>query len=143
MAAPSRSAPLDRSIAKAAHSRPAERRKRRYALAIVTAVCVAITVLGLGAHLGAFQPQRTTNPSQRLGEQSAPTTDADENRTGKIVLQTQPEQCVQMKFDNSNGRFTDRLKPCEDQIRFDEHGRPIPMGTIHRLDAISRSFFGH
>jgi hypothetical protein len=67
----------------------------------------------------------------------------DESRTGKIVLQANPDQCAQMKFDNANGRFTEGLKPCDNQIQFDEHGRPIPIGTIHRLDAISRSFFGH
>jgi hypothetical protein len=58
------------------------------------------------------------------------------------VLQTSPDQCAEMKFDNTDGRFVDGLKPCDDQIKFDQHGRPIPMGTIHRLDAISRSFFG-
>ena len=63
--------------------------------------------------------------------------------TGKIVLQTDPDQCAQMKFDNANGQLIEHLKPCEKDIRFDEHGRAMPMGTVHRLDAISKSFFGN
>ena len=139
MAAPRARTRPNRPLAKAAHSRPAERWKNRYALTSVAAVCVAMTVLGVSVHFGLFSPSVAANPSQ----QSASATNADETRAGKLVLQTEPEQCTQMKFDNTNGHFIEGLKPCENQIQFDEHGRPIPMGTIHRLDAISKSFFGH
>ncbi len=125
---------LGRPTAKKAHPRPARGSKRWYALTIVAAVCAIIIYLGVSAPFGSFQ-------SQRIAEQSAPTLDS-ESRTGKIVLQTNPDQCEQIKFDNANGRFIDGLKPCDNQIQFDDHGRPIPLGTIHRLDAINRSFFG-
>jgi hypothetical protein len=121
--------------AKKAHPHSAKRPKRWYALTIVAAACAAIIYLGLDWQLGSAQSQRTA-------ERPAPSAGADESRTGKIVLQTSPGQCAEMKFDNTDGRFVDGLKPCDNQIKFDEHGRPIPMGTIHRLDAISRSFFG-
>jgi hypothetical protein len=120
--------------AKKAHPHSAKRPKRWYALTIVAAACAAIVYLGLNWQLGSA-PQRVT-------ERPAPSAEAGESRTGKIVLQTNPDHCAEMKFDNSDGRFVDGLKPCDNQIKFDEHGRPIPMGTIHRLDAISRSSFG-
>ena len=102
---------------------------------MVAVACAAIIYLGANRQFGSAQ-------SQRIAERPTPAHDADESRTGKIILQTNPDQCAEMKFDNANGQFADDLKPCDNQIKFDEHGRPIPMGTIHRLDAISRSFFG-
>jgi hypothetical protein len=45
-------------------------------------------------------------------------------------------------FDNTDGRLIENLKPCEKDIRFDARGRAMPMGTVHRLDAISKSFLG-
>lgn len=121
--------------AKKACPSSAKRSKRWYALTMVAVACAAIIYLGANWQFGSAQ-------SQRIAERPTPAHDADESRTGKIVLQTNPDQCAEMKFDNANGRFVDGLKPCDNQIEFDEHGRPIPMGTIHRLDAISRSFFG-
>lgn len=121
--------------AKKACPRSAKRSKRWYALTMVAVACAAIIYLGANWQFGSAQ-------SQRIAERPTPAHDADELRTGKIVLQTNPDQCAEMKFDNANGQFVDGLKPCDNQIEFDEHGRPIPMGTIHRLDAISRSFFG-
>jgi hypothetical protein len=120
--------------AKKPRPRAAKRSKRWYAVTIVAFACAAIIYLGTNWYAGSSQWQRA--------EQSAPAHAADESRTGKIVLQTNPDQCAQMEFDNANGHFVDGLKPCDNQVKFDEHGRPIPMGTIHRLDAISRSFFG-
>lgn len=119
--------------AKKAYPRPARRSKPWYPLIIVAIACAAIIYLGAGWYVGSSQ-------SQRVAEQPAP--GADESRTGKIVLQTNPDQCAQKDFDNANGRFGDDLKPCDNQIKFDEQGRPIPMGTIHRLGNISKSFFG-
>jgi hypothetical protein len=120
--------------AKKAHPHSAKRLKRWYALTIVAAACAAIVYLGLNWRLG--------SAPQRIAERPAPSAGADESRTGRIVLQTNPDHCAEMKFDNTDGRVVDGLKPCDNQIKFDERGRPIPMGTIHRLDSISRSFSG-
>lgn len=121
--------------ARKAHQHSAKRPKRWYALIIVAAACATIIYLGLNWQLGSAQ-------SQRIAERPAQSAEADESRSGRIVVQTNPDQCTEMKFDNTNGGVVDGLKPCGNQIKFDEHGRPIPMGTIHRLDAIGRSFFG-
>lgn len=122
--------------AKTARLRPVRKSKRWYVLVIVAAVCAVVIHLGMSARFGAFQ-------AQSIAERSAPTPDPKEIRTGKIVLQTDPDQCAQMKFDNANGQLIEHLKPCEKDIRFDERGRAMPMGTVHRLDAISKSFFGN
>jgi hypothetical protein len=49
--------------------------------------------------------------------------------------------CVHQRFDNKTGRMTRSQEPCE--LARDSNGIPIPLGTIHRLDAISRAFSGH
>ena len=122
--------------AKTARPRPVRKSKRWYVLFTVAAVCAVLVYLGTNARFGAFQ-------AQSIAEPSAPTSEAKEIRTGKIVLQTDPDQCAQMKFDNTDGRLIENLKPCEKDIRFDARGRAMPMGTVHRLDAISKSFFGN
>ena len=130
-------------MAKKAQPRPPKRSKRWYALTMVAAVCIVIVYLGASAHLWPFQSQRMPEQPRRAAGPSAQSLDSNESRTGKIVLQTNPDQCELMKFDNDTGRVIEDLKPCDNNVILDEHGRPLPMGTIHRLDAISRSFFGH
>ena len=65
---------------------------------------------------------------------------AEAPRTGTIVLQSAGNQCESMKFDNDSGRTVESLKPCDNTVIRDAHGNPVPLGTLHRLDAISRSF---
>src|SRR5579863_1065740 len=115
--------------AKKNHQRPASRPKHWYAAAITAAVCVVAIYLGASAYLAPFR-----------WTAGAPISDSNARRTGKIVLQTNPKQCVQMKFDNTSGRFVSGLKPCDEEVTFDKQAQQIPIGTIHRLDAISKSF---
>jgi hypothetical protein len=122
--------------AKTARLRPARKSKRWYVIVTVATVCAVVVYLGTNARFGTFQ-------AQSMAEPSAPSSEAKEIRTGKIVLQTDPGQCTQMKFDNTDGRLIENLKPCEKDIRFDARGQAMPMGTVHRLDAISKSFFGN
>jgi hypothetical protein len=61
---------------------------------------------------------------------------------GAIVLHGDDEHCQQMKFDNSTGRTLESFKPCGETVRRNADGVPLPMGTLHRLDAISKSFMG-
>jgi hypothetical protein len=126
---------LDSPTAKKAHPRSITRSRRWYALTVAVAVCAAIVYLGASTYIG-------SSPARRVAEQSPLASDSGEALTGKIILETNPDQCEQMKFDNASGRYIDGRKPCDNQIQFDEHGKPIPLGTIHRLDSISRSFFG-
>lgn len=67
----------------------------------------------------------------------------DETHVGKIVLQAGTGKCKQIKFDNDSGGFAESSASCDDKIIFDKHGVPVPQGTIHRLDAISKSFAPH
>jgi hypothetical protein len=125
-----------RVAAKTARLRAVRKSKRWYILVTVAAVCTVVIYLGTNSRFGVFQ-------AQSMAEPSAPASEVKEIRTGKIVLQTDPDQCAKMKFDNTDGRLIENLKPCEKDIRFDARGRAMPMGTVHRLDAISKSFFGN
>jgi len=125
-----------RVAAKTARLRAVRKSKRWYILVTVAAVCTVVIYLGTNSRFGVFQ-------AQSMAEPSAPASEVKEIRTGKIVLQTDPDQCAQMKFDNADGRLIENLKPCEKDIRLDARGRAMPMGTVHRLDAISKSFFGN
>ena len=68
--------------------------------------------------------------------------DAGEMRVGSVVHETGRAQCELMKFDNYTGRTIENAKHCKDTIVLDARGRPVPTGTIHRLDSISKSFLG-
>jgi hypothetical protein len=50
-------------------------------------------------------------------------------------------KCSTGAFDNKTGRITQSDQPCE-EIPRDSNGVPIPVGTIHRLDSISKAFSG-
>lgn len=62
-------------------------------------------------------------------------------RTGAILVEIDPEHCRQFTFDNDSGKIVPSTAACEQRLR-DAEGAPVPIGTIHRLDAISKSFFG-
>ncbi len=64
-----------------------------------------------------------------------------ELRTAKITREVFGEDCSQQTFDNQTGRMADSSHPC-DPIIYDKNGVPVPIGTMHRLDAISKSFPG-
>jgi hypothetical protein len=61
-------------------------------------------------------------------------------RTGVIVLETGDNRCEFRKFDNDTGRMiVEKIQRCNETLKLDRHGVPVPMGTVHRLDAISKS----
>jgi hypothetical protein len=49
--------------------------------------------------------------------------------------------CRQQVFDNQTWHMTRSQEPCDTMSR-DSNGVPVPSGTIHRLDAVSKSFSG-
>jgi|ERR1700722_15756539 hypothetical protein len=49
--------------------------------------------------------------------------------------------CRQEVFDNKTWRMTQSQQPCDAATR-DANGIPVPVGTVRRLDAISKSFLG-
>jgi hypothetical protein len=60
--------------------------------------------------------------------------------TGTIADSDVPE-CRRLTFD-SKGQIVRDIVPCDGSVR-DANGQPVPVGTIRRLDAISKSFSGH
>jgi hypothetical protein len=62
------------------------------------------------------------------------------DRTGIVVEQGDEGRCELMKFNNDDGRVIDNVRHCEKNSILDARGVPVPVGTIHRLDAISKSF---
>ncbi len=61
---------------------------------------------------------------------------------GTIEFQTDQNRCDLMKFDNDTGRTIAAPSNCQNNVTLDAHGIPVPTGTIHRLDSISKSFSG-
>jgi hypothetical protein len=62
-------------------------------------------------------------------------------RTAKITRDSDGQGCWQQIFDNQTGRMTRSQQPCE-ATAYDSSGTPVPLGTVHRLEAISKSFSG-
>jgi len=60
---------------------------------------------------------------------------------GTIAEQIGDEQCALAKFDNNTGQVT-KATGCKSAAVLDARGVPVPMGTVHRLESISKSFSG-
>jgi hypothetical protein len=60
--------------------------------------------------------------------------------TGAIAESDTPV-CRRLTFDGK-GQVVRDVVPCDGSVR-DARGQPVPIGTIQRLDAISKSFAGH
>jgi hypothetical protein len=65
---------------------------------------------------------------------------ADPNSVGTIVLRSGPGGCQQKSFDNRTGQFLDQPSSCHNDVVLDAKGVPVPAGTIHTLNSISKSF---
>jgi hypothetical protein len=79
--------------------------------------------------------------SHASSEREMQSANSEAARTGTIVVQTGENRCEFRKFDNGNGRMiVEDMKSCDDSVILDSYGVPVPMGTVHRLNAISKSF---
>jgi len=99
----------------------------------------------LAGALGAVAVIAAGSPISLHSSRVAPTATATPDvdlRTAKITNASDGKGCWQQVFDNQTGRMTRSQEPCE-TITYDSNGAPVPIGTIHRLDAISKSFPGH
>jgi hypothetical protein len=112
------------------------KRQRWYALAMSFCMLIAVVWLAVGTDV----PQRVYALAT---SHEASDADTDGARTGKIIVQTDLDHCRQGTFDNNNGRIVSNDGPCEGDIVLDAHGMPVPTGTIHRLNSISKSFSGN
>jgi hypothetical protein len=61
-------------------------------------------------------------------------------RTAKI-MDDSGDGCSQKTLNNQTWQVTESKQPCDPILR-DANGVPVPVGTIHRLDAINKSFMG-
>jgi hypothetical protein len=83
----------------------------------------------------------TSAPPPKLSDVSSPELAAREAQIGRIEIHNGDGRCQQIKFDNERETTIDNPGPCPKPV-LDARGVPVPQGTIHRLDAISKSFFG-
>jgi hypothetical protein len=64
-------------------------------------------------------------------------------RTAAIVVEINPDHCQQFTFDNDTGSiFASEGRLCEGEAGSGAANKLEPIGTIRRLDAISKSFLG-
>jgi hypothetical protein len=110
--------------------------KRKRSVVLVSCFCVLVTFIAL-----ATSNLTLSWLSQTFSATRSQTADSETARIGAIVVQTDHNQC-ERKFDNYTGRAVEDSQTCTNNITLDAHGFPIPKGTVHRLDAISKSFSG-
>jgi hypothetical protein len=60
--------------------------------------------------------------------------------TASIILNQGSRNCQHKLFDNRTGRFSDAATPCPGESPLDANGNPIPSGTAHTINEISKSF---
>jgi hypothetical protein len=65
---------------------------------------------------------------------------ADPNSVATIVLHSGTSGCQQRSFNNQTGQISDQASPCHNDVVLDAKGMPMPMGTIHTLNSIGKSF---
>ena len=110
------------------------KRERRY----VRTMCLSVflTAAGIGA-VAALSTLLRTVPSQ-VADNSA--SDAAAIGSGTIVLHPAGKGCQTKTFDNRTGQISDASGPCPNDTPLDAKGAPIPMGTVHTMNSISKSF---
>ena len=64
----------------------------------------------------------------------------DPNSVATIVMRSGTNGCQQKSFNNQTGQISDQTSPCPNDVVLDAKGVPIPTGTIHTLNSISKSF---
>ena len=113
-----------------ARSRTAANKDRRRLLILSFVILLVICAGGLFALI--------TRPP--TSEAAAPYRPDLDFRTAKI-MDDSGDGCSQKILNNQNWQVTEAKQPCDPVLR-DSSGRPVPIGTIHRLDAINKSFMG-
>ena len=65
---------------------------------------------------------------------------SEPNSVATIVLHSSTSGCQQRAFNNQTGQISEQTSPCHNDVVLDAKGMPIPTGTIHTLNSISKSF---
>jgi hypothetical protein len=113
--------------------------RRRGKLAYVLTAGVLLTALGGAIWLATGAKLPTLSLSNGPG-QTTTSPPVTEPRTANIVFEPTANRCRQIVFDNDTGRRFETVRPCEKNTILDSKGVPVPLGTVRRLDAISKSF---
>jgi hypothetical protein len=100
-----------------------------------------VTLMSLGvaggvAVLAGFSPELL-----RHGSSVAATGAAPESFPTGTIAESDTPVCRRLTFDDK-GQIARDVVPCDGSVR-DGRGQPVPLGTLQRLDAISKSFAGH
>jgi hypothetical protein len=134
--------PLDssnNSIRRSAARKPLQWAQERRRAVIIG--CGILFMVGLGFAL-VMTAELSVSPHLTNSPQLASVTPDNNSSSATITIDSADGSgCRQQVFDNQTGRMTRSQKPCDTTAR-DSSGVPIPLGTIHRLDAISKSFSG-
>ena len=65
---------------------------------------------------------------------------SEPNSVGTIVLHSGSSGCQEKSFNNQTGQISDRSSQCPSDVVLDARGMPVPIGTLHTLNSISKSF---
>jgi hypothetical protein len=109
-----------------------QRAARAAGFMFVFAIMAAVVLVILAALPKLGQPNAAMSPGMS----------DNDLRTARITSDLDGKGCAQQVFDNQTGHMTSTPEPCQTTM-YDGNGVPIPVGTIHRLDSISKSFSGH
>jgi len=121
--------------AKPAQTRKAGAGQKRGRLA---KMCLGVFAAGaLIAAVATFAMPFGTPPSPSVENAASR---AEPNSVGTIVLHSGPSGCQQKSFDNQTGQILNQPSSCHNDVVLDVKGMPIPAGTVHTLNSISKSF---
>jgi hypothetical protein len=104
--------------------------------------CGILFVVGLAFALVMTAKSPLSIRPVNLAQIASETTGQNLGSAKVIIDASDGSGCRQRAFDNQTGRMVRSQQPC-DSTTLDGSGAPVPVGTIHRLDAISKSFSGH
>ena len=121
--------------AKSAHTRKAGAAQRRGRL---STMCFGIIAVGaLIASVAMVAMVFIPMPTPKAVEEASR---AEPGSVGTIVLHSSSSGCQQKSFNNQTGQIFDQSSSCRNDVALDANGVPIPSGTIHTLNSISKSF---
>jgi hypothetical protein len=99
-------------------------------------IVLSLSVAAGAAALAGFSPRLFSGKSS-----VAITEPASQSMPTGTVAESDIPICKRLTF-NGNGQVVRDVVPCDGSVR-DARGRPVPIGTMERLHAISKSFAGH
>ena len=108
--------------------------RSRSARAWLLGISLAVLATASGLFL-LLQQQRSPTATER-GDASK----FAQDRTASIVLNQGSKNCQHKLFDNQTGRFSDATTPCPADVPLGPNGLPVPRGTLHTINEISKSF---